>query len=136
MLPGWQGNADLRVNDPISVQDDHMRLTYPAPLVRINELLVAHLDFAAGSYVNGHPTGELANMKDATQPVQALYETLPAAEFGPTCLRALRERMIENGPSRKVVNARFNRVRRIFKWGVEHELVAPKSCRPRSRWHR
>ncbi len=93
--------------------------------LRINELLVAYLDFAAGYYVkNGRPTGELANMKDATKPVQALYETLPVAEFGPTCLRAVRERMIENGLSRKVVNARINRVRRIFKWGIEHELVA------------
>jgi integrase len=92
----------------------------------MNELLVAYLEFAAGYYVkNGRPTGELANMKDAIKPLQARYETLPVAQFGPTGLRAVRERMIENNLSRKVVNARINRVRRIFKWGVEHELVAP-----------
>ena len=94
--------------------------------LRINELLVAYLEFAAGYYVkNGRPTGEFANMKDAVKPLQALYEALPVSQFGPTCLRSVRERMIENGLSRKVVNARINRVRRIFKWGVEHELVAP-----------
>jgi len=94
--------------------------------LRMNELLVAYLEFAAGYYVkNGRPTGEFANMKDAVKPLQALYEALPVSQFGPTCLRSVRERMIENGLSRKVVNARINRVRRIFKWGVEHELVAP-----------
>lgn len=94
--------------------------------LRVNELLVAYLEFAEGYYVkNGRPTGELVNMKDAMKPVQALYDTLPVAQFGPLCLRAVRERMIEKGLSRKVVNARINRVRRIFKWGVEHELVAP-----------
>jgi integrase len=94
--------------------------------LRMNELLVAYLEFAAGYYVkNGRPTGELANMKEATKPLQALYETLPVSQFGPTCLRAVRERMIKADLSRKVVNARINRLRRIFKWGVEHELVAP-----------
>ncbi|MHC4064085.1 MAG: hypothetical protein ACYSUI_06230 [Planctomycetota bacterium] len=38
--------------------------------------------------------------------------------------------MIAANLSRKVVNARINRVRRIFKWGVENELVAPRhTCR-------
>ncbi|MEI7903028.1 MAG: site-specific integrase, partial [bacterium] len=93
--------------------------------LRMSELLVAYLEFAAGYYVkNGRPTGELANMKDAIKPLQALYETLLVSQFGPTGLRAVRERMIENGLSRKVINARINRVRRIFKWGVEHELVS------------
>lgn len=93
---------------------------------RINELLVAYLEFAASYYVkNGGPTGELANMKDAVKPLQMLYETLPASQFGPNALCAIREQMIQTGLSRRVVNARINRVRRIFKWGVAHELVDP-----------
>lgn len=94
--------------------------------LRVSELLVAYLEFAASYYVkNGRPTGELANMKDAIRPLQALYETACVAEFGPGSLRTVREKMIETGLSRKVVNARVNRLRRIFKWGVERELVAP-----------
>lgn len=94
--------------------------------LRVNELLVAYLDFAEGYYVkNGRPTGEFANMKDAIKPLQALYETMRVSEFGPTALRTVREKMIEGGLSRGVVNARMNRIRRIVKWGVERELVSP-----------
>ena len=44
---------------------------------------------------------------------------------GPAALRGVREQMIAANLSRKVVNARINRIRRIFKWGVERELVDP-----------
>lgn len=94
--------------------------------LRVNELLVAYLEFARGYYVkHGHPTGEFANMKHAAKPLLTLYEALPVCQFGPTCLRAIRDRMIQSDLSRKVVNARINRVRRIFKWGVERRFVAP-----------
>jgi len=94
--------------------------------LRVNELLVAYLDFAEGYYVkNGQPTGEFRNMKEAIRPLQELYETTLVWEFGPAALRTVREQMIAANLSRKVVNARINRVRRIFKWGVENELVDP-----------
>jgi integrase len=94
--------------------------------LRINELLVAYLEFAEGYYVkNGRPTGEFRNMKDAVRPLQELYETMRVWDFGPAALRTVREQMIAADLSRKVVNARVNRIRRIFKWGVEHELVDP-----------
>lgn len=94
--------------------------------LRICELLVAYLEFAEGYYVkNGRRTGEYGNMKDAIRPLLKLYESTPVCEFGPAALRTVREQMIVASLSRKVVNARINRVRRIFKWGVEHELVDP-----------
>ena len=92
--------------------------------LRVSELLVVYLDFAREYYVkNGRPTGEYRNMKDAIRPLGVLYETTPVREFGPAALRTVRERMITANLSRKVVNARINRLKRIFKWGVEHELV-------------
>lgn len=94
--------------------------------LRVSELLVAYLDFAESYYVkNGRPTGEFRNMKDAIRPLQELYETILVWEFGPAALRTVREQMIAANLSRKVVNARINRVRRIIKWGVENELVDP-----------
>ncbi len=94
--------------------------------LRVSELLVAYLDFAEGYYVkNGRPTGEFRNMKDAIRPLHELYETTLVWEFGPAALRTVREQMIAANLSRKVINARINRVRRIFKWGVENELVDP-----------
>ena len=60
------------------------------------------------------------------------YGRLPAIEFGPKKLRALREQMIRGDEttdpprrpwSRKYINQQTQRVRRIFKWAVAHELV-------------
>lgn len=94
--------------------------------LRINELILAYLEFAHGYYMkDGRPTGEYQNMKDAVRPLQALYDRARVWDFGPAALRAVRERMIAANLSRKVVNARINRIRRIFKWGVERELVDP-----------
>jgi integrase len=94
--------------------------------LRVNELLVAYLDFAEGYYVkNGRPTGEFRNIKDAIRPLQQIYGTTLVWEFGPAALRTVREQMIAANLSRKVINARINRVRRVFKWGVENELVDP-----------
>jgi integrase len=40
-------------------------------------------------------------------------------------LRALRDEMVRSGLCRNTVNARVNRARRLFKWGVGVELVPP-----------
>ncbi len=60
----------------ISNQFDHpiLRKSYKMirrrKILRVNELLVAYLDFAEAYYVkNGRPTGEFRNMKDAIRPL-------------------------------------------------------------------
>jgi len=94
--------------------------------LRISELLVAYLEFARQYYMkDGRPTGEHSNVKDAIRPLQALYDTARVWDFGPAALRTVREQMTSANLSRKVVNARINRIRRIFKWGVERALADP-----------
>lgn len=94
---------------------------------RICELLFAYYEHADRYYVkDGQPTGEAKNIKDATRLVQALYGMTPVAEFGPMALKAVRQKMIEAKLSRRVINFRVNRIRRVFKWGVENQLVAPQ----------
>ena len=44
-------------------------------------------------------------------------------DFGPAELRAVRQRMIDANLCRNVINARINRIRRMFKWGVEKQFV-------------
>lgn len=93
---------------------------------RICELFVAYLGYAKTYYVkNGKPTNETQNMIQAMRPVTELYTTIQVADFGPMALKVVRERMIEQNLSRKVINARVNRIRRIFKWGVENQIVEP-----------
>lgn len=91
---------------------------------RVVELIGPYLEFAETYYTkHGKPTGEYANMKDAVRPVVELYGRGRVAEFGPRALKAVREQMIECGLSRRVINSRVNRIRRVFKWGVENEFV-------------
>ena len=94
--------------------------------LRLCELLLKYLDFAREYYrKDGQPTGELANMKDAIGPVNDLFGDANVGGFGPSRIKSVREAMIHSGLSRNVVNARINRIRRVFKWGVENELVEP-----------
>ncbi len=93
---------------------------------RICELLAAYYEHADRYYVkDGEPTGEAKNIKDATRLLQALYGMTPVAEFGPMALKAVRQKFIDARLSRRVINYRVNRIRRVFKWGVENQLVAP-----------
>jgi len=87
-------------------------------------LMVMFIEHAKSYYVkNGRQTGEAANIRDSLRPVANLYSTTPVAAFGPRALRTVREAMIDAGLARTCVNARVNRIRRMFKWGVENELV-------------
>lgn len=90
----------------------------------INELFVAYWKFAQGYYVkNGKPTRETNNLREALQPLVQLYGSTLADDFGPLALKSVRQKMIETGWCRKVVNSQINRIRRMFKWGVENEMV-------------
>jgi len=62
-------------------------------------------------------------MRDAIRPLKEMYARTAVGQFGPLALKAVRQRMIDAGLSRRHINQRVNRLRRIFKWGVENELV-------------
>lgn len=95
------------------------------PNFTVHQVVDRYRAYAENYYVrDGRPTKELADMKYAARPLLKLYGSTPANDFGPLALKAVRECMIETeGLSRKVVNARINRIRRIFKWAVSEELV-------------
>lgn len=90
----------------------------------ISELLLLYLRFAAGYYVKDcEPTKELGSMKEALKPLRQLYGKTPARSFGPRSLKVVRQRMVDSGLSRGVVNNRVNRIKRFFKWGVSEEHI-------------
>ncbi len=74
---------------------------------------------------DGKQTTEVANFKPAIRRLKALYGRTRAADFGPLALKAVRQRMIDDGLARRTINHAVNRIRRIFKWGVENQLVEP-----------
>jgi len=97
----------------------------PSGSALVSELILAFISHAEAYYrdSNGEPTGEATNFKDALKPVLRLYGDIPAAEFGTAQLKAARAAMVESGLSRGVVNARINRVRRVWKWGASESVV-------------
>ena len=97
------------------------------PDLTVDELLVKYLGFAEGYYVkDGEPTKELTSMKEAMGHLRGMFGTDSALAFGPKKLKAVREHMIvAHNLSRGVINARINRIKRIFKWAVSEELVEP-----------
>jgi integrase len=98
-----------------------------APDLTVNEVIVAFWQHAEQHYrrEDGSPTGEADNFRDALRPLKALYGHTAARDFGSRALRAVRKEMVKSGLSRGVVNARVNRVRRVFKWAASFELVRP-----------
>ena len=92
----------------------------------VAELLLRYFTWAQQHYGDaGSHDGELANLKRAARPLRELYAHTPAREFGPLALRTLQQHLVEAGLCRKQVNARINRLRRIFKWAVSYELLPP-----------
>ncbi len=102
---------------PIEVRAGH------APTV--SELVAAYLAHADGYYTkHGRPTTEAGTVRQATGFLFDLYPDLPAKDFGPGALKAVRQAMVEKGHARIHVNKQVQRLRRIWRWGVEHELVS------------
>jgi integrase len=113
LIAEWLGNG--RRLAPVTVADG----------LTVEELLASYWRWAEGYYRNEHgqPSAELENIRTALKPVRRLYGHTKASAFGPLALRAVQENLVKAGLSRGVVNARLNRARRVFKWGVSRELI-------------
>jgi integrase len=72
---------------------------------------------------DGTPTGEADNFKSALKPLKELYGDTLAKDFGPRAYRALQAAMIGKGWARGYINAQAQRVRSVFRWAVEQELL-------------
>ena len=69
----------------------------------------------------GH--GERRSIKLVLTMLRRLYGPTPAAEFGPLKFKAVREAMVETGWCRTYVNSQAGRMKRMFAWAVENEMV-------------
>src|SRR5690606_7061094 len=95
------GRFSLPTNEPCSIS--------------VTELCQRYRKFAKSYYrKDGKPTC-LAAAKSAIRRTRIVYGKTPALEFGPIALKALRQRMVEEGLSRGYVNAQTDWIRRMFK---------------------
>jgi hypothetical protein len=90
----------------------------------VGEVMAAYWRFAMGyCRKNGCPTGEVDNIRAALRPLRQLYGSICVQEFGPDTLEVVRSHMIDQGLSRKVINARVSRIKRMFRWASKKKLV-------------
>lgn len=97
----------------------------PETVISVVELIVSYLEYAKAYYGDGR-RGEYSNMRHALKPLRELYGKTPAREFGPRQLKAVREKYLTAGHSRKHINASVQRIGRVFRWGVSESLVPPE----------
>ncbi len=93
-------------------------------LLSIGELARAYLDFAATYYVKaGEPTSEVGAIRTALRVLVQQAGSILATEIGPKRLITVRDVMVEIGWARPTINAAVNRIRRMFRWAAEQELI-------------
>ena len=93
----------------------------------INELVLAYWRQHVEPHYrkDGRPTSEVSCIGGALGFLQDAYGLTAVSAFGPLRLKSVRQKMIEGGMSRRVVNRYVGKVRACFRWGTENELVPP-----------
>jgi integrase len=90
----------------------------------IGELILAYWTHASAYYgFQDGRTGTESCLRDALRVVRELYGRTRALDFGPLALKACRQRMIGKCWSRNYVNHQVGRIRRMFRWAAEEELL-------------
>jgi hypothetical protein len=89
------------------------------------ELAAAFTRHAKSYYcdLDGKQTHEVATFHAVVRRLCKLYGRTLACKFGPLALKAIRQSLIDENLARRTINHTINRIRHIFKWGVENELV-------------
>jgi len=107
------------------LESDRRLLPAQGDGITIVELCSSYFRFAKGYYLkNGRCTKVTPAIKLALRYVNNWYGKELACDFGPLALKAIRQRMVDDGHSRVYVNDHIDRIKRMFKWGVGEELVS------------
>ena len=94
--------------------------------ITLVELCACYWKFAKEYYVkDGRCTKVAPAIRIALSYVKTWYGRDPVTGFGPLALKAIRQRMIDEGLSRRYINDHVARIVRMFKWGVGEQLVPP-----------
>ena len=101
--------------------DASKELTAPT----VNEVLTSYLEYAQKYYrqPDGSMHAHYSSFMSLSRYLRRIAGETLVSDFGPKRLKEVRQAMIDDGLSRKYINAQINRVRRIFKWGTVEEMV-------------
>lgn len=130
-LPGKFGSKESReaygrfLAEMSSQPDSTLVAEAPAPdLLSISELILRYLEHAARYYKkDGRPTGEHRSIMYAVRPLEAMFGLTLARDCGPKSLKLVRAEMVRLGWSRRHINRSVSRIKRMFSWASEEEIV-------------
>lgn len=93
--------------------------------ITIKELITRYLAHVEQYYrkPDGTPTSEIDSIKSVLRVLGDLYSETRVQEFGPRALIAVRQRMIDQSWCRKSINKHVCRMRAMFRWATEHEMI-------------
>lgn len=132
---GVHGSEESKKRYKQIVADFLQNKIEPAPCresgqITCRQLIVAFTNHIDLKYIkDGSPTSEPRAFRVALQTVMDLYEDLPALDFGPSRLKACRQRLVEADYVRDWVNSYTRRIIQCWKWGVSEELVPETTWR-------
>ena len=156
ILPGRYGSRQSkeeyeRLLCQLRANDGKLPADKDAADITIAELIERFMQERVVPYyldpVTKEPTHEQGNMTLSMRPLNRLHGDIPAAEFTPQMLVAVRKSMIDGtwhteaeqqewtekgrkiGLARKSINERIGRIKLMFKWGASVGIV------PASVWH-
>jgi integrase len=90
----------------------------------VAELILAYWKHVEVYYVKaGRPTSQVRAIRRSMRTLKHLFGSHPVNEFGPLALKAVRQQFLDDGLARGVINGHVDRIRLMFRWGVEHELI-------------
>jgi hypothetical protein len=103
------------------------QLPTPRQAVKVLTRIPAFWNHAQTYYrkPDGTQTSEVGIYHELLGHLRRLYGDTLAVDFGPLSLKALRGEMIRLGWCRTNINKQVNRIKHVFKWGVENELAPP-----------
>lgn len=94
----------------------------PVGPATVADLVDAWLDWAKGYYPDAK---EYKHCGAAAAAALEEHAGTLLSSFGPRILKQVRTAMVARGWSRPYVNRQVKRLRRMFRWGVEHEFCSP-----------
>lgn len=96
-------------------------------VLTIDALCDQYQKYADGYYFecDGFSSSEAEIVETALRLVRKSHGRSRAVDFGPRKLKVVRDEMIERRWSRPHINRQIGRIKRMFKWATENEMLAP-----------
>lgn len=116
-------DVELRYHQVLAEWEAGGRTMLAAPAETTIVELAARFWLHAEAYYRRSSSRELEHFREVLKPLKQLYGHTTAREFGPNRFKTVRQQMIKAGWARTHINKQCVRLKHIFKWAVEAELI-------------